>query len=133
MRTFLAFLSAPLVVAIGWSAYAFFLADPDARPLSDLVPEFFVTILVVYLGAGWVTLLIALPLFLLLRHFSLIRSWTSGTAGAVIGGAIGAFMGNQASPQSALWLGVLGGLAGLVFWLVGGFNAQQEQEYAQGG
>ena len=131
MRTLLAFLLAPLVIAFGWSTYTFFWADSASQPFSKLVPELLVTVLVVYIGAAWVTALIALPLFLLLRRFGLVRCWTAGATGAVIGGTIGAFMGNLASPQSAVWLGALGGVAGLVFWLVGGFNAQRGETYVQ--
>jgi hypothetical protein len=132
MRTFLAFLSAPLVIAIGWVASAFFLADPSSRPLLDLMVEFLGSLLMVYIGAGWVTLLFALPIFFLLRRFDLIRCWTAVLVGVLIGGIMGALLGNPASPQGIFWFGVLGGLAGLVFWLVGGFNAQREETYAQG-
>jgi hypothetical protein len=132
MRTFLAFLSAPLVIAIGWAAHAFFLTDPDSRPFSELVAEFLATVVMVYIGAAWVTLLCALPIFFLLRRFGLIRSWTAALVGALIGGVMGAALGNLASPPGMFWFGALGGLPGLVFWLVGGFNAQREETYAQG-
>jgi hypothetical protein len=132
MRTFLAFLTAPLVIAIGWAAQAFLLADSDPRPLSDLAGEFLVTVVMVYIGAAWVTVLFALPLFFLLRRFRLLRSWTAGLVGALIGGIIGAALGNLASPPGSLWFVALGGLAGFVFWLVGGFNLQRQETYAQG-
>ena len=132
MRTLVAFLSAPLVVAIGWAAYTFFLADPDSRPVSEVIGEFFVTVVIVYMGAAWATVLVAVPLYFLLRRFDLVRSWTAVFVGALIGGVMGAFLGNLASPAGAFWLGLLGGLAGLVFWHVGGFNARRAGSYAQG-
>jgi hypothetical protein len=130
MRTLLAFLSAPFVVAIGLAGYTF-LADSNSRPLSESVPEFLVTVVVMYIGAAFVTALLALPVFFLLHRFNLIRSWTPMLVGALIGAIMGAAVGNLASPPGMLFFGVLGGSAGLVFWLVGGFN-QRQGPYAQG-
>lgn len=80
----------------------------------------------VYSGAATFTAIFALPLFLLLRRLNLVRSWTAGIAGIAIGGMAGALLGNMTTPLEVLWLSVLGGIAGLVFWRVGGFSTELE-------
>ncbi len=109
MRTFVAFLAAPLVVALGWSL-SVLLSESIENP-SELV----VTTAVVYIAAVWVTVLLALPLFVLLRRFDLVRSWTSVVVGLAVGG-VGATI--YSDFVDGAWGIGLGGLAGLVFWSI---------------
>jgi len=126
MRIFNAFLVAPLVIAIGWPTYAFLFSKPSPGPLSERLLEFLVFVVMVYSGAMTFTVIFAIPLFLLLRHFNLVSSWTTGIAGIVIGGMAGFFLGNMTTPFEVVLLSVLGGIAGLVFWRLGGFSAEPE-------
>lgn len=109
MRTFVAFLAAPLVVALGW-AMSVLLYESVDDPF-----ELVVITAIVYIAAVWITVLLALPLFLLLRRFDLVRAWTLGVAGLAIGG-IGATI--YSDFVGGAWGIVLGGLAGLVFWSI---------------
>ena len=126
MRIFAAFLVAPLVIAVVWPTYAFLFSELSSGPLSERLLELLVFVVVVYSGAATFTAIFALPLFLLLRRLNLVRSWTTGIAGIAIGGMAGAFLGNMTTPLGVLGLSVLGGIAGLVFWRVGGFSAELE-------
>ena len=126
MRIFVAFLVAPLVIAISWPTYAFLSSKLSSGPLSERLLEFLVFVVMVYSGATTFTVILALPLFLLLRRLDLVRSWTTALAGVAIGGMAGAFLGNMTTPLGVLALSVLGGVAGLVFWHVGGFNTERQ-------
>ena len=126
MRVFAAFFSAPLVIAIGWTVIGYLSYGPISRPLSEHLLEMLVFAIMVYTGAATFTAIIALPLYLLFRRLDLVRDWTAGIVGIVTGGTAGVLLGNVASPPGVLGLSVLGGLAGLVFWRVGGFSAERK-------
>ena len=115
MRKVAAFLVAPLVVAVGVPVLSLVVssAAPSALPL---------TILVTYIYGLFFTVVLALPLFLVLKRFRWVNVFSAIFGGLVVG-AVGAtlvFNGNH-SLQRLIALGevsTLSACAGFVFWLI---------------
>ena len=133
MRILVAFLVAPLIVALGWSS-SIFIFLVGTEPLSELFIEYLVTNVAIYFGALTFTAVFGAPLFLLCRHFNLVGPWVAGIAGAFIGGVAGMLLGNMTTPLETVGLSLLGGLAGLIFWHVSGLSiAPQVRDTADRG
>ena len=113
MRTIVALLIAPLILALPWASYALF----QSSPLQDRLLEFLVATVMAYSASLTLTVLLALPLFFVFRRFDLVNLWTAVGSGAVIGG-IGAMLYSEFLWFTGAWMYVLGGLAGFVFWSI---------------
>ena len=108
-RTTAGFLIAPLVIAIGMLLTSELELDS---------PSYIVFALVVwYIYPLFFALIFALPLYLLLNRFNLVRWWVSVGAGLLIAG-IGAMSINGQTEFFYTKLVVLGGVAGLAFWFI---------------
>jgi hypothetical protein len=117
MRTVVAFFVAPLTVAVGGPL----VAQASSRHTDP------VGILLLEMGGTYVygllfTLVLAVPLFMLLRRFGRINAYTATGAGLLIGflGGVIIFNGNV-GPERLIRLAeiaLLGALAGVVFWLI---------------
>jgi hypothetical protein len=70
-----------------------------------------------YLYTLLVAVLFGGPLFLLLRRASLIRWWTAGIVGLLIGAGVAALFYRSETPVQLLFAAT-GAVAGLVFWAV---------------
>jgi hypothetical protein len=117
MRTAVAFLVAPLTVAIGGPL----LAQISSQHKDSLL-ILLVEIAATYIYGLLFALVFALPLFVLLRRFGWANAYTAAGAGLMAGllGGVIVFNGNV-SPErvvSLAELSVLGALAGVVFWLI---------------
>ena len=119
-NTVAALLIAPLVAAFG-VAFAGQVEDGfDTFSFSALLGWTFIF----YAYAGWATLLLGLPGFLLMRKLGAIRWWSTTLFGAFVG--IGVFVvidprGMQAlaaDGQKSALLGCIGALAAFAFWFV---------------
>jgi len=114
-RVVAAFLLAPLVGALLYSSPGL-VTSGYPRGFS----EFLATTLVAYMFAALATLAIALPAYLLLNRFKLVRWWSALSAGSVVG-LLFALMG-PTSPSPLLsrnfQMVLIGAASGLVFWFV---------------
>ena len=113
MRTIIAFLVAPLVIAVPWASYALF----QSAPLQERLLEFLVATVMAYSAAATFTVLLAVPLFLVFRRFNLVNLWTAVLAASAISG-VGAMLYGDFMWFTGAWNYPLGGLAGLVFWSI---------------
>jgi hypothetical protein len=108
-----AFLISPLAVSIGM----LLTTRPESQSLQDQAIEVLLVAFVWYLYPLMFTIVFAVPLYLLLNRFDLIRWWVSVGAGLLVGGIGAASWGGP-----GLWLNgrlvVFGGIAGLVFWRI---------------
>jgi len=112
-RTIAAFLSAPLAAAL-FVLLSKLLATHNAH--ID-VADFAFSIVVWWVYTAILTVLIALPTFLVLRRFNLVRWWTAIAAGSVVGVA-GSFVVNAQTPTEVSQVVIAGAAGGLVFWFV---------------
>ena len=105
------FLIAPLAVSLGMALTI----DLKSNSLQDQATEFLLIAIVFYIYPLVFAIIFALPMYLFLNHFGLVRWWTSLIAGLLVGG-----VGAASLVEQSLWLGirliVLGGIAGLIFW-----------------
>lgn len=112
-RTVLGFLIAPLVIPIGLLPTE----GLEHLPLQDQVLEVAAGFLIWYMYPLFFATIFALPLFLLLKRYGLVRWWVALIAGVLIG-AIGAYSING---QPQLFYGklvFLSGVSGLLFWFI---------------
>jgi hypothetical protein len=122
-RTAIGFLVAPLVVPIGM----LLTSELQSESPSELALEALVFVVVWYGYSLLFTLVIALPLYLLANRFGFVNWWASVGAGLLVGG-IGAASLNGQTQSFYATLVVLGGVSGLVFWLITKYQAQKSQE-----
>jgi hypothetical protein len=121
-RTAIGFLVAPLVVPIGM----LLTSGLQSESVSELALEALVSIAVWYGYSLLFTFVIALPLYLLLNRLDFVHWWVSASAGLLVGG-IGAASLNGQTTWFYARLVVLGGVSGLVFWLIAKYEAQKSQ------
>lgn len=114
MRSVTAFFIAPLVVAAGWSTYAF----SESRLWSEKLAGFVVSMTIAYVYCIAVTVVVALPLYFLLRRFNLVRSWSLIASGAAISWATTMLLLPKSLQKEVDGLVFLGAAAGLTFWLI---------------
>jgi hypothetical protein len=110
-RTILGFICAPLVVSLGMGAKA--VSALSVRDPRELV----VTFLAWYFYAAIFTVVFALPMFILLRRFRLLRWWIAMAAGLLIG-CLGAVTIGTDSAAGVCTLALLGAGGGAIFWLI---------------
>lgn len=110
IATILGFLIAPLFAAIALIIIG--AAKSGDHDLLDTSAIFWVAIFYWYtLGA---TLVIGLPAYLLLKYFNKV-TWWSAILGGLLSGAVMMLVFNNALNPLVI---VIGGLSGLVFWLI---------------
>ena len=109
VATIFAFLIAPLFAAIALVSIGAVKNRPDHVDMSALVGT-----VIFYCYTLGATLIIGLPVYLLLRKFNKVTWWSALLTG-VISGAVMAFILLNALN---LMIIVVGGLSGLVFWLI---------------
>ena len=125
-RIVLGFLIAPLVIPIGLLPSE----GLDHMPLQDQVLEVAFGFLVWYMYPLFFATIFALPLFLLLKRYDLVRWWVALIAGLLIG-TVGA-MSINGQPQ--LFYGklvLLSGISGLIFWFIINSNPRAEDSFGQ--
>jgi hypothetical protein len=113
-RVATAFLAAPVVVSLGmvltnWPRYE----SPESEV--RLVLSF---VYVYYVYSLAMTLIFALPLYLLLNHFGLINRWVCLGAGLLIGCSGAVVLLDRAGLWTFGSAVIVSGLAGLLFWRV---------------
>jgi hypothetical protein len=115
-RAAIGFFVAPLVVALSVGV----LTPADPGSVAAQVLGFFVLVLVWYVYACIFTAVFAVPAFLILRHFNLVRWWSTLAGGMVIGSLAGAVIGEPTAVmlRGVFPIAVLGGISGFVFWLI---------------
>jgi hypothetical protein len=115
--TAVAFLVAPLVAAFSLALSGFAQDDGVAENAALVLGWTFV----LYFYALVATLVIGLPSFIALRKFGLVRWWSSTACGFFVGALVLIVIDPSATSSRpndfAVWGGI-GGLSGLVFWLV---------------
>ena len=121
-RTTLAFLIAPLVVPIGLMPSQ----GLDHMPFRDQLAEVAVGFIFWYFYPLLFAVIFALPLFLLLKRYDLVRWWSALIAGIAIG-AIGAWSINGQPQLFYVKLVFLGGISGLVFWFIVSQRTRSEE------
>lgn len=86
---------------------------------ADIESLLFVTMFF-YVYSVFFTLLLALPLFLLLRRYGLVRWYTSAGAGFSIGIAVAALYFGRFTDASLQWtmFSITGAVSGLLFWAI---------------
>ena len=112
-RVTTAFLVSPMIVSIGMVLTA----NLNSESLENQAFEILLYAVVYYVYPLCFALIFALPLYLLLNRFNLVHWWVSLSAGLLIGG-VGAASLPEQGPWLSIWLVVLGGIAGLVFWRI---------------
>lgn len=112
-RVTTAFIVSPMIVSIGMVLTAIL----NSESLENQAFDVLLLAAVFYVYPLCFALVFALPLYLLLNRFNLVQWWASLSAGLLIGGVGAASMPPQGSWLS-IWLVVLGGIAGLVFWRI---------------
>jgi hypothetical protein len=110
-RTTIGFLAAPFAAAL-----AVVLTSAFTDSVSG-VEEFAVSLLVWWLSAAVFMVVIALPIFLVLKRLRLLRWWSALSTGLIVGG-FGALTidGEQVFDVVAITVG--GGVGALVFWSI---------------
>jgi hypothetical protein len=114
-RVVTAFLLAPLVAAVLCSSITLIsVGFPGGWS------EFLATILVTYIYAAAGTVVLALPTYVLLIRFDLVRWWSALAAGGVLGLLFGVMIGPFSAPllRGTFPLAIIGAASGLVFWLI---------------
>jgi hypothetical protein len=116
MRTTLAFLSAPLVAALLFAL----LSVTSPNRIESGVPHFLLLTFFAYSYAGPPALLVAVPAFLILKHFRLVRWWSALGVGAVVGLFFAGGLPGFSVPalQNHFGLPMIGAASGLTFWLI---------------
>jgi hypothetical protein len=114
-RAVAAFLLAPLAGALLYSS-----AGLVASSYVGGFSEFLVTLVVAYVFAGSATLVIALPAYLVLRRFKLVRWWSALVAGSAVGFLFALMVGPFTSPllHGTFPMLIIGAASGLVFWFI---------------
>src|ERR1700691_5685787 len=114
-RTVAAFFIAPLVPALLWSSISFV-----SNALPGGWPEFLIMTMAAYCYAAVGTAVLALPAYILLNRFNLVRWWSALSAGAILGFSFAELIGTPSSPwlRGQFPLTLIGAAAGLVFWLI---------------
>ena len=112
-RTAIGFLVAPTVVPIGLLLTERLHSEPIAYRFGEVVFGF----LIWYIYPLLFTVIFAVPLYLLLSRFNLVRWWTSFGAGLLIG-VIGATSVNGQTQGFHTRLTLLSGIAGLIFFFI---------------
>jgi uncharacterized membrane protein YagU involved in acid resistance len=112
-RTVIGFLVAPAVVPLGLLLTEWLHSEPITYSFGEVVFGF----LIWYIYPLFFTLVFAVPLYLLLSRFNLVRWWTSLGAGLLIG-AIGAMSINGQTQGFYTRLALLSGIAGLIFFFI---------------
>ena len=107
------FIVAPLIAALIFSATTPLVRPQDVLSRIEMLP-------MAFLPAAGVTILIALPAFLLFKHFGLVRWWSVIGIGSVIGALIGCTLGsrNLAQVPGILFMAGTGAVSALGFWLI---------------
>lgn len=113
-RATTAFFVSPMIVSIGMVVIAIL----DSESLEVQGSELLLLALVFYVYPLCFALIFALPLYLLLNHFNLVRWWVSLSAGLLIGGVGVASLFGQGSWPIRISLILLSGIAGLIFWRI---------------
>ncbi len=114
-RATTAFLVSPMIVSIGMVLIAILI--PESLEIQGF--ELLLLALAFYVYPLCFALFFALPLYLLLNRFNLVHWWVSLSAGLLIGGVGAASLGDTGQgPWFSIWLVILGGIAGLVFWRI---------------
>lgn len=99
-------------------------------PLQDQVLEVAVGFLIWYMYPLFFAAIFALPLFLLLKRYSLVRWWSALIAGLLIG-ILGA-MSINGQPQLLYGkLVLLSGISGLIFWFIISADPRSEDSLGQ--
>ena len=114
-RATAAFFVSPLVGALLYSTAA--LVNPG---YPNGFSEFLVTIAVSYMFAVSAALVFALPAYLVLCRFGLVRWWSALCAGSAVGLICVRLFGSDTSFSRNCWLVVTGAASGVAFWLVRG-------------
>lgn len=125
-RTLLGFLIAPLVIAVGMLPTE----GLEHLPLQDQVLDAAFGFLIWYMYPLFFATIFALPLFLLLKRFGLVRWWVALITGVLIG-VVGA-MSINGQPQ--LFYGklvILSGISGLLFWFIVASNPRAAESLGQ--
>jgi hypothetical protein len=115
-RIVTAFFFAPLIAAVLCASVTLFSVGFPGGGL-----EFLVTVLVTYLYAVNGTVILALPAYLVLRRFNLVRWWSALGAGAALGLLFALLVGGSFSApllRGIFPLTLIGAGSGLVFWLI---------------
>jgi hypothetical protein len=110
VRTALGFLIAPLAATTFLLVIGALRSGPGLPDASLLLP----VAMIYFVFSLGVTLAVALPAFLLVHRFGRANAWVAISAGAICGG----MMEIAVSNQSRLLFIAVGGLSGLIFWLI---------------
>ena len=113
VSTVLGFMAAPIVPG------ALFAILTPATSNADVVSV--VSLLAVgYFFSAMAVLVFGVPSFFLFRHLGLVRWWSALASGCVGGGLVGFIvkLPNGAEPHEILRMVAIGGVAGIVFFLV---------------
>jgi hypothetical protein len=106
LNTTIAFLVAPLVPAFVFAGFGRF--TPDFMSLLLGTGVFYI------LSVPGIVIF-ALPLYMLMRKFDLVRWWSASAGGLLVGQGAALLYG---SPNIVWQFGALGSVSGFVFWLV---------------
>jgi hypothetical protein len=117
--TAIAFVVSPLVAALGLSVAGSVETGGENFSVLSLLGW----TVVFYIYAALATLVLALPSFLLLRRFGVVRWWSALLVGIAIGVVVFAFVlpggsGPVTSDSRLIWCGSMGALSALVFWVI---------------
>jgi hypothetical protein len=106
------FVVAPLIAALIISATTQLVRPQDILSRIEMVP-------MVFLPAAGVTILVALPAFLLFKRFGLVRWWSAMGVGLAIGAFMGCTFGfHLAQVPDILFMAGTGAVSALGFWLI---------------
>jgi hypothetical protein len=125
-----AFLLAPLATALLFCIVSF-----TSGGFQGSMGDFLFTGIVVYMFAFSATVTFALPIFLLLERFDMVRWWSAAVVGALLG-VLYTFLIGPDSFSSLLLrgripLGLIGAISGLTFWLVLSHRLTQNRDAAK--
>ena len=109
LYTILAFVIAPLVPSVTLSGFS-----QGATDFGSLL----FAMLAFYVFSFVLTLPIALPLYLLLQRFGLVRWWSAALGGFLAGQGVVVLLFGNVGATGYLGFGTVGCLAGVVFWLI---------------
>jgi hypothetical protein len=113
-RTTLAFFAAPLIAAL---LYAFIVPIWPTSPERRL-PNFLGVLVIAFWGAGLLTVIVAMPAFLVLNRLHLVRWWSALGAGALVGLLFTYLFGGRPDPGFQGRLMLIGAASGLSFWVI---------------
>ena len=121
--TALAFVIAPLVPAFTMAALGSTATDLGALPMWTLF---------LYVWSFGLTIVIALPLYLLLHRFGFVRWWSAALVGFLVGELAVVLFFGRVGIFGYLGYGMLGSLAGLAFWAIWRFGHPAAQPALRG-